>query len=164
MENFKRPWLLICERNHQVCVCIFLIRKWRIFWYQNDFRFAFSAPTFSVGESLHVALKAGPIRVNTDRGLIQTDGLQFTCPRTLVCDKKCFISVLNSVHSALLHPYDPLEWGFFLHQWDYPCMIQILWEYKRCFMFIWTNLKLPYLIHFLSYLVIINLHWLIRHP
>ena len=31
-------------------------------------------------------------------------------------------------------------------------------------MFICTNLKLPNLIHFLLYLVIINLHWLIRSP
>ena len=54
------------------------------------FVFAFSVPSFSVGESLHVALKVGSIRVNTDRGLIRTDGLQFTCPRTLVCDKEKF--------------------------------------------------------------------------
>ena len=31
-------------------------------------------------------------------------------------------------------------------------------------MFIRTNLKLPYLIYFLLYLVIMNLHWLIRSP
>ena len=37
-------------------------------------------------------------------------------------------------------------------------------NYKRRFMFIWTNLKLLYLIYFVLYLVIINLHWLIRSP
>ena len=48
---------LICERKHQVWVCIFLVRMWQIFWHQNylgllkKIAFAFSAPPFSVGET-----------------------------------------------------------------------------------------------------------------
>ena len=59
---------LICEWKHQVWVCIFLVRMWRIFWYQNDlgllnyFVFAFSAIPFSVGETLYVAYKKYKIK------------------------------------------------------------------------------------------------------
>ena len=54
---------LICEQKHQVWVSIFLVRTWQIFWYQiylgllRTFIFAFSAPPFSVGETLHIAYK-----------------------------------------------------------------------------------------------------------
>ena len=52
---------LICERKHQVWVCIFLVRTFQIFWHQNYFgftkkiRFCISAPPFSVDERLHIA-------------------------------------------------------------------------------------------------------------
>ena len=41
--------------------------------------------------------------------------------------------------------------------WEIRKLIFIYAIYKKCFMFIWTNLKLPYLNNFLLYLVIINL-------
>ena len=48
--------------------CIFLVRTWQIFCYQhyldllNIFIFAFSAPPFSVGETLHIAYKKYKIK------------------------------------------------------------------------------------------------------
>ena len=44
-------------------VCIFFVRTWRIFWYQNYLGllkllfFAFSVPPFSVGVRLQIAYK-----------------------------------------------------------------------------------------------------------
>ena len=49
-------------------ICIFLVRSWQIFWCQNylgllkKFVFAFSAPPFSVDETLHVAYKKYKIK------------------------------------------------------------------------------------------------------
>ena len=61
-------YFLTCERKHQVWVCIFLVRTWRIFWYQNYlgllkiFVFAFSVPPFSMHETLHVIYKKYEIK------------------------------------------------------------------------------------------------------
>ena len=51
-----------------VWACIFLVRTWQIFWYQNylgllkNFVFVFSAPPFPVCETLHVAYKKYKIK------------------------------------------------------------------------------------------------------